>query len=442
MQMSVLEQVFLILNSSGINYCVVSNTSTLPEYCESDIDLIYAGASERDISLLIKQIEDETGIVCLEKVTTGYEEYSFMFAIKKENSIEKIQLDFFKHLYHKEYGIILHGERILAKRRREKCFFVPDDIDELIYTVLRRAAKGRFETSHYQLIQKLYQRVDTHTIEIMRKQSPRLWTIIEKVAAGENVEKADLAKCVRQASCNTLGSRINILLYKTFKYYPRRLLHPLGLSIAFLAPDGAGKTTIINSILEDSFFSNFFFKIDVKYFRPRLLKNLGHYNSLNPREESKNNTDPHNVVLNGRIKSFIRFSFYNLDFLLGNALKIFPQKVKRNLVVFDRYYYDYFADMKRYQYNLPEWMPARFSCIIPKPDIVIILDAPAKVLYQRKQELTVEEIEEVSAKFRDNRRYYGNSHTINVNRPLDEIMNEIRLIVFDYLKDRVSRRGL
>lgn len=57
----------------------------------------------------------------------------------------------------------------------------------------------------------------------------------------------------------------------------------------------------------------------------------------------------------------------------------------KQMIVFDRYYYDYFVDMKRYRYSLPQWFPHLFAWSIPTPDIIFILDGTPEVLYQRKK---------------------------------------------------------
>lgn len=442
--MNVIEKIFLIINRLNLNYCVVSNPSTLPDCCVSDIDLIYTGVSERALSKLINTIEEETGAVCIQQVTTGYKEYSYMLAIKSGSEIEKIQLDFFEHLYHKDFGIIMKGDRILARKRKEKCFYIPSDLDALVYTVMRRLAKGQFTESHYQFVKVLYNRIDVQIREREKKQAQTLWSVIEAIVDGEFESirnDFDLAKCIKDnASKNSLKDIISIFGFKMFKFFPRRLFCPLGMSIAFLAPDGAGKTSIINHFYNDSFYQDYFASVVNRYFRPRLLKNLGHYNTFDPKEEINTNPDPHSVQLNSVTKSIIRFMFYNVDFILGNAFVIYPHKVKRNLIIYDRYFYDYFADMKRYQYNLPEWIPALFSWMIPKPDIVFVLDAPANVIHQRKPELTLCEIDEITRRFKQNSRFFGNCYFVDVDKSLEDITRDIRLIVYEYLLDRKLRR--
>ena len=100
------------------------------------------------------------------------------------------------------------------------------------------------------------------------------------------------------------------------------------------------------------------------------FKNIGAFNLFNPSQESESNNDPHGVMLNSKLKSFIRFSYYNLDFVLGHFFKIIPHKIMGRFVVFDRYYYDYFADTHRYQLRISNFFIKLFSFLIPKPDLI------------------------------------------------------------------------
>ena len=173
-----------------------------------------------------------------------------------------------------------------------------------------------------------------------------------------------------------------------------------GLSVAFLAPDGGGKSTIIKGITESC--AERFAAVSYFHFRPEWLKNLGQIHIANPTQERCENRDPgtepppnatpHDVKLQSRMKSFIRFMYYNVDFILGTWFKINPLKRKNHLVIFDRYYYDYFADTIRYKYNLSQSLIRRFARLIPRPDIVFILDADTEVIWNRKKEVPLEEV--------------------------------------------------
>ncbi len=224
-----------------------------------------------------------------------------------------------------------------------------------------------------------------------------------------------------------LIDKIKRTLFIVWNYPAKRIIHKCGLSVAFLAPDGTGKSTVIQGINDTC--SGSFYGVKNYYFRPHLFKNLGHYNKLNPSEEASSNNDPHNVVLDGKIKSIIRFLFYNIDFLIGGIIKVDIDKMKKKLVVFDRYYYDYYADMKRYKYSIgTKW--AHFFCfLIPKPDLIIVLDAPAEIILDRKKELTFSEIESQRTQFRKLKEKYSIVEIVDTCSDKQDVISKVTEII-------------
>ena len=210
-----------------------------------------------------------------------------------------------------------------------------------------------------------------------------------------------------------------------------------GLSVAFLAPDGGGKSTIIKGITESC--AERFAAVSYFHFRPEWLKNLGQIHIANPTQERCENrepgtepppnTTPHDVKLQSRMKSFIRFMYYNVDFILGTWFKINPLKRKNHLVIFDRYYYDYFADTIRYKYNLSQSLIRRFARLIPRPDIVFILDADTEVIWNRKKEVPLEEVARQRKAYASILDMNLNGIRIDVNRSVEEIVTEVTDVI-------------
>jgi len=206
-----------------------------------------------------------------------------------------------------------------------------------------------------------------------------------------------------------------------------------GLSVAFLAPDGGGKSTIIKGITESC--ADRFAAVSYFHFRPEWLKNLGQIHIANPTQdhcenrepgtEPPPNATPHDVKLQSRGKSFIRFMYYNVDFILGTWFKINPLKAQNHLIVFDRYYYDYFADTIRYKYNLSQKLIRGFTRFIPRPDIVFILDADTEVIWNRKKEVPMEEVARQRNAYASILDMDLNGIRIDVNRDVDEIVAEV-----------------
>ena len=60
------------------------------------------------------------------------------------------------------------------------------------------------------------------------------------------------------------------------------------------------------------------------------------------------------------------------------------------MVLFDRYYYDYYFQPGHK--NTPHWLVDIFRIFAPKPDVVLLLQADPEKIHARKPELTIEEI--------------------------------------------------
>jgi len=168
-------------------------------------------------------------------------------------------------------------------------------------------------------------------------------------------------------------------------------------TFAVLAPDGTGKTTFLDTLLEQM---NYYYVNDaednrfhVYHFRPTILPNLGEVGEkAGVMKQDKDFTNPHRSKPANPLSSLIRIAYYTLDYILG------WQKCVRNDVhydrysVFDRYSYDLIVDPRRTKLNLPKWIRSFFVSITPQPKVVFVLDAAPETIYGRKQELNLKEI--------------------------------------------------
>jgi thymidylate kinase len=101
---------------------------------------------------------------------------------------------------------------------------------------------------------------------------------------------------------------------------------------------------------------------------------------------------------------------------------------------------DGLVDPVRYRYTGPRWLLKLIWRLTPKPDLIILLDAPAEVLQARKQEVPFE----VTARQRD--AYgrllaeLGGGRVVDVSRPLGHVVSTVDGIVLERLAGRVRRR--
>lgn len=429
--MLLLEKVFEIINNSGLQYCIQNKYEMMPEVIPSDIDMMYKDASEEFLDELVEKVAKETGLIVTQKICQGYYEYTYIVSYPCPKEYFQLQLDFYRAISRRGYLNIMPAEEMLENRRFYKCFYVPNTYVELKYMWIRRTIKRDLDEGHIAIAKGLYKlNPEEYTKKLSVDFGEELTKIIHEILETEdtdvfynNFQKFNQkAKEISRKNA-TLDIKVKYVRFLFGTVIPKRVLHKCGMSVAFLAPDGGGKSTIINRIQETV--SGSFYGVNTLYMRPRLFKNLGHYNVVSPSEEAKSNTDPHNIKLDNSVKSFVRYMFYNFDFLLGTWLKIDKKKIGKELVIFDRYYYDYYADMKRYGYNLPDWMPKVFEWMIPKPDMVFVLDGSAECLYARKQELPIEELRKQREAYYRVSQKGKNFYLINVERDVDAIVDEI-----------------
>ena len=113
------------------------------------------------------------------------------------------------------------------------------------------------------------------------------------------------------------------------------------------------------------------------------MRNKGNsYNEATLLEESFCKKEKRNFI--SIIASWIVVAYYTLEFIVGRFI-ISGVKRRCGIVLFDRYYYDFFVQPTTR--NLIWRFRKLLLFFVQKPDITIHLIAPPEVLYERKREL-------------------------------------------------------
>ncbi|MEM3627281.1 MAG: hypothetical protein QXZ25_04575 [Candidatus Bathyarchaeia archaeon] len=195
--------------------------------------------------------------------------------------------------------------------------------------------------------------------------------------------------------------------------------------------DGSGKSTVIQAIescINATSPNNLF----VVHLRPSLLPPLARLKGIKSVTEGPV-TNPHGSPPSGVLLSLARVIYYTLDYVIGYWLKIRPKIAKRPaIVIFDRYAYDMVIDPLRFRIGISSKFVAMFTKFVPKPDLLICLDAPVEVILSRKKELPKEEIQRQIEALRQFAHKESNAYWISTDRPVQEIANEILSIISDY----------
>lgn len=440
----ILTQTFNTLDKEVKKYVVMNKYDVLPYELPSDIDICVSQEDFFRLDEIVKKVAECTNTVVIQKIWHNYRKCAYILSpLKIENSF-RLQLDFFSDFSVESTPMLISYNEMLSNTRSVGRFTVPAYEVEYVFLLLRRIYKNDFNLEHVKIIKDILIKSPDKILEYSAKYFDKeLSKTIQELILNEDTNKLNNLQPYLWENVKKLSRRNSKGLYY-IKYWINqffrtiyRIKNPVGFSVAILAPDGGGKSTIIKGVSETV--SGAFHGIDIRYIRPRFLRNIGSYNLVNPTQESSSNPNPHDKPLNSPIKSYIRYFFYNLDYQLGTLFDINIKKIKKKLVIFDRYYYDYFVDLKRFQYNIPKWIPKVFEWSIPKPNIIFVLDAPAEVLYERKQELPIVELKRQLEEYRNLEKVLKNVVIIDATKNIDSVVQEITTIILKEKSKQTSR---
>ena len=118
------------------------------------------------------------------------------------------------------------------------------------------------------------------------------------------------------------------------------------------------------------------------------------------------------------------FVYYTLGYL-GRHLDL----MRSTLVLNDRHFVDVLVDPRRYRYGGPMWLVRLIWRLIPKPDLIVLLDAPPDVLYARKGEGTPASLARRRAEYLQLAEVTPNFAVVPAARALDDVVDDVAALV-------------
>jgi thymidylate kinase len=208
------------------------------------------------------------------------------------------------------------------------------------------------------------------------------------------------------------------------------LFNNKGFTITFSGVDGAGKSTVIENIA---------IRIEKQLRKPVII--LRHRPSILPilsvwtKGKEKAHKDAiESLPRQGKNKSvwssLLRFTYYYMDYVLGQFVVYFKHIIRGHVVIYDRYYFDFINDSKRSNIVLPKNISAFGYRFLLKPKFNFFLFADADVILKRKQELNKKTIEKLTHDYHSlfdslgAKSHYSIYETIN-NTELETTLNKI-----------------
>jgi len=392
----ILSRLFVSLNESALGYSVLRNYEHLPESLGgSDLDIaVLPEESERVAELVKETLKHYGGEIVVDYKSSGH----FMRALGYHvGEWWGIAIDLFSKIEYKGVEYISSSD-VIARSKVYRDITVTRDEDAAAIALIKELlANGKTRKDYFSDLASQYSDNGPSALHLLHASfdSSTVSELVRVLDSGDD-SKTTLATLAHQLRSDVLESnsigkgeaRFNNVWSRV-----RRIFCPPGLCVVVTGTDGAGKTTVIDQIipvLEAALHS----RVQYEHMRPNWLSSLGVATGKREAENEGVVANPHAQRPSGFLASLVRLGYYILDYTLGYWCKIYPGLVKRPCVcIFDRYFYDVLIDPKRMRMALPKWIMKLFFAFVPKPELLICLGANPEVLYSRKPETSLEEVE-------------------------------------------------
>jgi hypothetical protein len=195
-----------------------------------------------------------------------------------------------------------------------------------------------------------------------------------------------------------------------------RLRHPTGLSVVIAGPDGTGKSELADAL--PTACAGAFWGARRMHLNPSVLPPPGRLLRRAPRDP----TTPHAQPTSALVSSLARLGYLWLDALIAWGPQVALPRRRSILVVVERGWRDLEVDPTRYRIVVPRSVTRALGRLLPRPDLVLVLAAPADVVAARKAELEPAELKRQLQEWKriaasDPERYVE----LDTSKPLDEV---------------------
>ena len=334
---------------------------------------------------------------------------------------------------------LLTADEILARREpavdetgTAKGYSVPPADVRFIYYLLKKIDKGELSDTHADYLSAQWHEDASSASDQLRRYWPGAADaeLLAQAAATNEWDAVRAALPRLQRALRRSVPRSPAWLLGECRRRLGRALRPTGLFVVFLGPDGSGKSSVIERLLDD--LAPVFRRVRYVHLRPRVLGGGS--------AQAVPTLQPHALPPRGMLASTAKLSWLLADYVAGYALRVWPLTCRSTLVAFDRYFHDLLIDPKRYRYGgsptLARWA-ARF---VPQPDIWVVLDAPSAVLQARKAEVSHEESERQREAYLAFIRTRDRGGVVDASQSFDDVTADVAEGVLDFLARRLEAR--
>lgn len=428
---------FFELSRNKIKYCILRKADLILTGEAHDIDMVIDFSRMEEVMKILENLSTNMGWNLFFKSTKDNGNLiTIHYYIEFNKSIEIVHFDFFKNFSWNNIPLI-KNEQLLYKSTCENGIYSCSKENEAITKLFSRYLYNGYIKEEYKVdIVDIYINYKENVKRIMNRFLPydiseKVYELIVNKRWKKLIElNGDIKRSIKDIYLSSTYKKIRYNL-ANISFKLKRCINHNGIMIAFIGTDGSGKSTIIENL--PKVLGRTFDESQIKYYhwRPKYLKSpKGDKNS------NVNITEPHSKKPYSKVVSFLKFMYFNLDYILGYWFSVKVHLGKNELVIFDRYYYDYLVDKRRYRLNLNDKLIKLAMKVIPKPDITLLLIGTPEILYERKKEISLEEVKKQIIKVKKLGNIISKNEIINVDKNIDEVTFDVAKSIVNVMHER------
>ncbi|HSU65327.1 MAG TPA: hypothetical protein VLJ39_00520, partial [Tepidisphaeraceae bacterium] len=234
-------------------YCILSGYDRLPDHFDTDIDFLVSQQDFDRMPRIIEEVARRTGTQLFQAIDHELTGRAYFLGSLEGPTLTVVQPDCAADYRHFGRRWLTASEVLAARRFHPNGFYIPSIAHEFAYLLIKRLNKRSFNREHGYKLHRLYveDRIECGRMIARFVRGPEGSQIVRMASANDWTAMYDSIEPFRAAMQrsrkDTFREKLNDFPGHALNFV-RRVLQPTGCWIAFMGPDGCGKSLVLNAV--------------------------------------------------------------------------------------------------------------------------------------------------------------------------------------------------